>query len=95
MRLEPAILPSPAADAAGDDIVGAIGGGTAGADGHAADLAHQILRSLSLEQKVAMLHQHAPAVPELGLAPFHTGAEAAHGVAWLGPATAGAAAGPG
>ncbi|PNI09365.1 family 3 glycosyl hydrolase [Arthrobacter sp. AFG7.2] len=34
-----------------------------------------------------MLHQHAPAVPELGLAPFHTGAEAAHGVAWLGPAT--------
>lgn len=87
MRLEPAILPSPAADAAGDDIVGAIGGGTAGADGHAADPAHQILRSLSLEQKVAMLHQHAPAVPELGLAPFHTGAEAAHGVAWLGPAT--------
>ncbi|MFM9273014.1 glycoside hydrolase family 3 C-terminal domain-containing protein [Pseudarthrobacter sp. NKDBFgelt] len=88
MRLEPAILPSPAADAAGDDIVDAIGGGaTTGADGYAAELAHQILRTLSLEQKVAMLHQHAPAVPELGLAPFHTGAEAAHGVAWLGPAT--------
>ncbi len=34
-----------------------------------------------------MLHQHAPAVESLGLAPFHTGAEAAHGVAWLGPAT--------
>jgi beta-glucosidase len=46
-----------------------------------------ILAALSLEQKVAMLHQHAPAVPELDLAPFHTGAEAAHGVAWLGPAT--------
>ncbi|WP_426228436.1 glycoside hydrolase family 3 C-terminal domain-containing protein [Pseudarthrobacter sp. DSP2-3-2b1] len=34
-----------------------------------------------------MLHQHAPAVGSLGLARFHTGAEAAHGVAWLGPAT--------
>ncbi|TLM82496.1 beta-glucosidase [Pseudarthrobacter sp. NamE5] len=50
-------------------------------------LAGDILASLSLEQKVAMLHQHAPAVPELGLESFHTGAEAAHGVAWLGPAT--------
>ena len=52
-----------------------------------AGLPARILASLSLEQKVAMLHQHAPAVPELGLASFHTGAEAAHGVAWLGPAT--------
>lgn len=52
-----------------------------------AGLPGRILAALSLEQKVAMLHQHAPAVPELGLAPFHTGAEAAHGVAWLGPAT--------
>ncbi len=34
-----------------------------------------------------MLHQHSPAVESLGLARFHTGAEAAHGVAWLGPAT--------
>ncbi|WP_458780037.1 glycoside hydrolase family 3 C-terminal domain-containing protein [Arthrobacter sp. D3-16] len=47
----------------------------------------RILGTLSLDQKVAMLHQHAPAVPELGLESFHTGAEAAHGVAWLGPAT--------
>ncbi|WJH24190.1 glycoside hydrolase family 3 C-terminal domain-containing protein [Pseudarthrobacter defluvii] len=53
----------------------------------APDPAPVLLRSLTLEQKIAMLHQHAPAVPELGLAPFHTGAEAAHGVAWLGPAT--------
>jgi beta-glucosidase len=52
-----------------------------------AGLPGRILAALSLEQKVAMLHQHAPAVPELGLEPFHTGAEAAHGVAWLGPAT--------
>ncbi len=46
-----------------------------------------LLARLTLDQKIAMLHQHAPAVVELGLAPFHTGAEAAHGVAWLGPAT--------
>ncbi|KNC20286.1 hypothetical protein AC792_01700 [Arthrobacter sp. RIT-PI-e] len=46
-----------------------------------------MLGSLTLEQKIAMLHQHAPAIPELGLKAFHTGAEAAHGVAWLGPAT--------
>ncbi|KQR04186.1 hypothetical protein ASF72_04005 [Arthrobacter sp. Leaf141] len=46
-----------------------------------------ILAALTLAQKVAMLHQHSPAVDSLGLAPFHTGAEAAHGVAWLGPAT--------
>ncbi|MEV8000148.1 glycoside hydrolase family 3 C-terminal domain-containing protein [Pseudarthrobacter oxydans] len=85
MRLEPATFAAPTADAASDDASG--GNGTAGADGYTAGLAHQILRTLSLEQKVAMLHQHAPAVPELGLAPFHTGAEAAHGVAWLGPAT--------
>jgi beta-glucosidase len=50
-------------------------------------IARRVLASLSLEQKIAMLHQHAPAIPELGLAAFHTGAEAAHGVAWLGPAT--------
>ncbi|WP_247828094.1 glycoside hydrolase family 3 C-terminal domain-containing protein [Arthrobacter antioxidans] len=50
-------------------------------------LPQQILDSLSLDQKIAMLHQHTPAVPDLGLDSFHTGAEAAHGVAWLGPAT--------
>jgi beta-glucosidase len=49
--------------------------------------AARILARLTLDQKIAMLHQHAPAVESLGLARFHTGAEAAHGVAWLGPAT--------
>ena len=49
--------------------------------------AQSLLDSLSRDQKIAMLHQHAPAVESLGLARFHTGAEAAHGVAWLGPAT--------
>ncbi|MEW9871630.1 glycoside hydrolase family 3 C-terminal domain-containing protein [Arthrobacter sp. HS15c] len=49
--------------------------------------AQGLLDCLSRDQKIAMLHQHAPAVESLGLARFHTGAEAAHGVAWLGPAT--------
>lgn len=47
----------------------------------------RLLRLLTLEQKIAMLHQHAPAIPERGLASFRTGTEGAHGVAWLGPAT--------
>ncbi len=51
------------------------------------DLPREILASLSSAQKIAMLHQHTPALPDLGLAAFHTGAEAAHGVAWLGRAT--------
>jgi beta-glucosidase len=42
---------------------------------------------LTLDERIAMLHQHAPAVPRLGLGPFRTGTEALHGVAWLGPAT--------
>lgn len=46
-----------------------------------------ILAMLSLAEKISLLHQHAPAIPDAGLAPFHTGAEAAHGVAWLGEAT--------
>lgn len=46
-----------------------------------------MLARLTLEQKIALLHQHAPAVEALGLARFHTGSEAAHGVAGLGPAT--------
>ena len=50
-------------------------------------VAQNLLESLTLEQKIALLHQHAPAIESLGLARFHTGAEAAHGVAWLGPAT--------
>ncbi|WP_205704762.1 beta-glucosidase family protein [Kineococcus indalonis] len=46
-----------------------------------------LLARLAPEERLALLHQHAPAVPRLGLAAFRTGTEAAHGVAWLGPAT--------
>ncbi len=53
----------------------------------AIDRAKDLLARLTRDERVAMLHQHAPAVERLGLAPFHTGAEALHGVAWLGRAT--------
>ncbi|WP_447002891.1 beta-glucosidase family protein [Saccharothrix isguenensis] len=46
-----------------------------------------LLGRLTDEEKVALLHQRQQAVPRLGLAEFHTGTEALHGVAWLGPAT--------
>ena len=47
-----------------------------------------LLAGLTLPEKVAFLHQHQPAVDRLGLAKFHTGCEALHGVAWIGRATA-------
>ncbi|MEU7870521.1 glycoside hydrolase family 3 C-terminal domain-containing protein [Dactylosporangium sp. NPDC049140] len=46
-----------------------------------------MLADLSLAEKIALLHQTQPAIPRLGLEPFHTGTEALHGAAGLGPAT--------
>lgn len=46
-----------------------------------------LLRRLTLDERIAMLHQFAPAVDRLGLGAFRTGQEALHGVAWMGPAT--------
>ncbi len=46
-----------------------------------------LIERLTLDERIAMLHQYAPAVPRLDIAPFRTGTEALHGVAWLGPAT--------
>jgi beta-glucosidase len=46
-----------------------------------------LLSRLTASERIAMLHQYAPAVPRLGMAAFRTGTEALHGVAWLGPAT--------
>ncbi|GIG48920.1 glycoside hydrolase family 3 C-terminal domain-containing protein [Dactylosporangium siamense] len=51
------------------------------------DAVADLLRRLTTAEKIAMLHQRQPAVPRLGLAGFHTGCEALHGVAWLGRAT--------
>jgi beta-glucosidase len=47
-----------------------------------------LLGRLTLDERIAMLHQYSPAVPRLGVAAFRTGSEALHGVAWLGEATA-------
>ncbi|GHH84721.1 glycoside hydrolase family 3 protein [Streptomyces capitiformicae] len=38
-----------------------------------------LLAQLTLDEKISMLHQWAPAVPRLGLAAFHTGTEVLHG----------------
>ena len=46
-----------------------------------------LVERLTLEEKVAMLHQWSPGVPRLGVPAFRTGTEALHGVAWLGEAT--------
>ncbi|ASO19054.1 beta-glucosidase [Actinoalloteichus hoggarensis] len=46
-----------------------------------------LLGLLDLDTRLLMLHQFQPAVPEAGLASFHTGMEALHGLAWVGPAT--------
>ncbi|GAA0561696.1 glycoside hydrolase family 3 protein [Paractinoplanes ferrugineus] len=46
-----------------------------------------LLARLTLPEKIAMLHQHQPAIDRLGLAAFTTGTEALHGLAWLGEAT--------
>src|ERR1044072_3918534 len=39
------------------------------------------------DERIAFLHQFAPAVERLGVDAFRTGQEALHGVAWMGPAT--------
>ncbi|MFE9404183.1 glycoside hydrolase family 3 C-terminal domain-containing protein [Streptomyces sp. NPDC006530] len=46
-----------------------------------------LVARLTLDERLSMLHQYAPAVPRLGVAAFRTGAEALHGVSWLGVAT--------
>ncbi|WP_306316550.1 MULTISPECIES: glycoside hydrolase family 3 C-terminal domain-containing protein [unclassified Streptomyces] len=47
----------------------------------------ELLDRLSLDERLALLHQFTPGVEHLGLAAFRTGQEALHGVAWMGPAT--------
>jgi beta-glucosidase len=46
-----------------------------------------LLRRLTLDEKIALLHQHQAPVWRLGVRGFRTGTEALHGLAWLGPAT--------
>ncbi|MFJ9038412.1 glycoside hydrolase family 3 C-terminal domain-containing protein [Streptomyces sp. NPDC102406] len=47
----------------------------------------ELIARLTLDERIALLHQFTPAVERVGLAAFRTGQEALHGVAWMGPAT--------
>lgn len=51
------------------------------------DRIDDLVRRLTLEEKVGLLHQYQAPVERLGLGAFRTGTEALHGLAWLGPAT--------
>lgn len=46
-----------------------------------------LLSRLTLDEKLGLVHQYQAPVERLGIEPFKTGTEAAHGVAWLGEAT--------
>ncbi|WP_306190925.1 glycoside hydrolase family 3 N-terminal domain-containing protein [Streptomyces sp. MK5] len=46
-----------------------------------------LISRLTLDERIELLYQYSPGVPRLGLAPYKTGTEGLHGVAWLGPAT--------
>src|SRR3954466_1626080 len=52
-----------------------------------ADRISDLVGRLTTAEKIALLHQHQPAIPRLGIHAFQTGTEALHGLAWLGPAT--------
>ncbi|MFC7303758.1 glycoside hydrolase family 3 C-terminal domain-containing protein [Streptomyces monticola] len=52
-----------------------------------AERVDDLLPRLTLDERLALLHQFAPAVERLGIGAFRTGQEALHGVAWMGPAT--------
>lgn len=56
-------------------------------DAPISERARDLLSRLTPEERIAMLHQAAPAIERLGISEFHTGCEALHGVAWLGTAT--------
>src|SRR3954464_4771911 len=41
-----------------------------------------LMGRLTLDEKIAFLHQYQPAIPRLGIGVFKAGTEALHGVAW-------------
>lgn len=47
-----------------------------------------LVSRFTLEEKISLMIQYQPAVERLGVKPYKHGTEAAHGVAWLGEATA-------
>lgn len=48
---------------------------------------NDLIGRLTTEEKINLMAQYQDEVPRLGIAPYKHGTEAAHGVAWLGPAT--------
>ncbi|REK54545.1 MAG: beta-glucosidase [Thermobacillus sp.] len=48
---------------------------------------NDLIGRLTTEEKINLMAQYQDAVPRLGIAPYKHGTEAAHGIAWLGPAT--------
>ncbi|MGP5641128.1 glycoside hydrolase family 3 N-terminal domain-containing protein [Brachybacterium tyrofermentans] len=57
------------------------------ADQRRLDQARALVAQMDLRERIAMLHQYSPGVERLGIAPFVTGTEGVHGVAWKGVAT--------
>ncbi|HEY1094132.1 MAG TPA: glycoside hydrolase family 3 C-terminal domain-containing protein [Glycomyces sp.] len=45
--------------------------------------ADSLLARLTLDEKLSLLHQYAPAIPRLGIAPYRTGQEVLHSASWL------------
>jgi beta-glucosidase len=41
-----------------------------------------LVKRLTLAEKISLLHQYQPAIPRLGIPEFKTGTEALHGLAW-------------
>ena len=80
--LDPAAAaPRPAADMAGGQPL------FRQVDQPLAARARDLLDRLTPDERLAMLHQAAPAIERLGVAEWRTGCEALHGAAWLGRAT--------
>lgn len=57
------------------------------ADQRRLDQARALVAQMEVPERIAMLHQYSPGVERLGVAPFVTGTEGLHGVAWKGLAT--------
>jgi beta-glucosidase len=69
-----------------DNVSGEGASGEGAGDAELLRRAGELTGRLTTDEKIAMLHQYSPGVPRLGIAPFRTGTEALHGVAWNGPA---------
>ena len=53
----------------------------------AEDRVNNLISLMTLDEKIALLHQFSGAIIRLGVPQFRTGTEGLHGLSWLGPAT--------